>query len=89
MLFVDERGSFLHGLFWVKYGRKDFILDLDKIESLFGDLRICGRDGSNLVSQGADFVGFERDVVFINTEFDGRDIVTRQNSLHPGKFLCP
>ena len=84
---MDEGGTFLHGLFRIEDGGKDFIFDLDEIEGFLGDIRVDGSDGSNLVPVGADFSCLEGDIVFIKTKFDGRNIVARQNSLHPGKFF--
>ena len=87
MFFVDQDGPFLHGLFRVEDGRKNFIFDLDQMERLLGDLGICGSDRSDLIPQRADLICLERDIVFINTELDGRNVVARQDGLHPGKLF--
>ncbi len=77
MFFMDEGGSFLHRLLRIKYRRKDFVFDPDEMDGLLSDVRIDRGHSGNLIAVGPDLIGFERGVILVNPEFNGRDVVAR------------
>ena len=51
---VDQGGFFLHCLFRIEDGGKDFIVHLDQSEGLLGDIGVNGGHGRHLIPAGPD-----------------------------------